>query len=334
MKIYIEQSEIMTAIEKAEKLIHKASLKILETVLISATDNKITLTANNLTSGIIIEMDGRVEEQGDILIHKDNFKLLKKLSGRLYITDADGKIIIKANRELKFKQELSSDFPILKTDVNHEAFTIIENEFKDSLKIKIFASTEDYRPTLKACCINKNRIISLDGYRVAKIDLNINNECQQDIIIPIQSIVELDKILDKKSLRELKFEYFSETQNKKEEIRYIKICGTDKFFSKFQYITRVVEGEYMKVDNVIPNEFKFNIDIDKNVLNESVEFSKEILKEKQPVIFNLTNEFTISGTGEDKEFNETINSNTKISESDYIKYGYNPNFLCDIFKYY
>lgn len=327
MKIYIEQSDLQNAIEKAEKVLRKATLPIMDSVLLSAKNGKITVTTNNLESAIIVETYGSILEMGSILIDKSNFKLIKKLSGKLYISDENDIVKISGNRELKFKQCDPTAYPEVRTEFNHEAFTIAENEFKDSLKIKVFAGDNEARPVLCSLCINKNRIIALDGYRLAKVDLNIDNNCNQDIIIPVQAIIELDKILNKKSNKCLKFEYFSKETLRKEEIQYLKITGED-----WQYITRLVEGEYFNIDNVIPVDFNFNIDVDKDSFNESVQFAKEILADKKPVVFDITKDFIISGASADKEFSEVISENINTSNSNYIKTGFDPKYLIDIFK--
>ena len=331
MYTIIEQMDLQAGIEKAEKVMRKSKKPILESVLLSAYDGKITITANNLESAIIIDVDGNIQESGSILIDKSNFKLIKKLSGRLHITDDAGTVKIKGNRELKFKQGNIENYPQVKNQVNNEAFLITENEFKNSLKIKIFASTEEYRLQIASCCITGNRIAATDGYRFAKIDLNIDNKCNHDIIIPIYAIMELDKILDKKSVKELKFEYYSELIGNKEELKYLRITGQEMGM-QWQYITRLIGGEYIKIDQIIPTEFKLNININKDKLKESTEFSQEILSEKQPIIFDITKEFKVSGTGKDKEFSEIIHNDLNIAESDYMKIGYNPKYLIDVFK--
>jgi DNA polymerase-3 subunit beta len=314
MKIYVEQSDLYYALEKAEKLLRKAKLPVLESVLLSAKNNKITVTANNTESAIIIDVYGNIEEPGEVLIDKSNFKLIKKLSNRLCITDLNDIINIKGNRELKFKQIDTDQFPIPKTEVNYEAFMIPENEFKDSLKIKTFAGTDENRITLCSLCINKNRIIAVDGFRLAKIDLNIDNQAHSNMLIPILAV------------KELKFEYYFDSVKK--EINYLKITGDD-----WQYITRLIAGEYLNIDNVIPQEFKLNLTLPKDVLNDSVEFAKEILTDKIPVIFNIADSFKVTALGKDKEFNETIPSNVpNLQEQDYFKVGYNSQYLLDIFK--
>lgn len=327
MKISIEQWELQKAIDKAEKVLRKTSMPILESVLLSARDNSITLTATNLESSIIIDLHGDVQEVGSITIDKSNFKLIKKLKGKLNISDDDNTVKISGNRELKFTQ-YDAVFPDIKTEVNHEAFTINESEFKDSLKIKIFASKDENRPALCTCCINRNRIVAIDGHRIAKIDFNIDNKCDNDILIPIQSITELDKILDKESKNKLKFEYYSEEEDNTKTLKYLKITG-----SGYQYITRLVKDTYFKIDDLIPRDFAINITVKKDILNESLGFAKEVLsKTKLPVIFDIAKDFKVCGKSVDKQFTETILEDIDISEQDYMTIGFNPDYLMDVFK--
>jgi DNA polymerase-3 subunit beta len=117
MKISLEQSDLQNAIEKAEKLIHKNTLEVLDSVLLSAKNDKITLTANNLVSAIIIDLDGNIIESGSVLIDKSNFKLIKKLKDRLHISSENNIVKISGNRELKFTQ-LDCEFPEVKTETN------------------------------------------------------------------------------------------------------------------------------------------------------------------------------------------------------------------------
>ena len=95
MNINIHQTELKNAIEKLEKLLGKThTIPVINCVLLTAEDNKITITAYNLVSALIVDISGEVIEPGNILIDKSNFKLIKKLSGILNITDDIEKVNI------------------------------------------------------------------------------------------------------------------------------------------------------------------------------------------------------------------------------------------------
>lgn len=303
MIINIQQFDLQKAIEKAEKLIHKKSaLPVLDSVKLTAENNKITLTVDNLDSRLAINLDGDIIDNGSVLIDKSNFKLIKKLSGYLNISNNDnkGEVIIKANRTLKFTAIPASEYPEFKDNTNKEAFTIPESIFKNNLKIKAFASTDDTRPTFCSITIKGNDMVGCNGASLSKIILDVQNKCDKEMIIPLQSINELDKILNNKSRKELKFNY----AKGKDRITQLKICGDD-----FVYFTKLIDGNCMEYDRVIPTEFKTFIAINKDKLYDAVDFAKSIVKDdpNNKVLFNINkDEFKFNAIYSNKSMSEVI----------------------------
>jgi DNA polymerase-3 subunit beta len=336
MKIIINSYDLQNAIEKAEKVMRKAPLPILESVLIEAKDNAIKIAINNLESAIVINVDGYIEESGSFTIGKSNFKLIKKLGGELKISANNNEAEISANRNLKFKYYDPKGYPAIRTEVNKKAFDILESEFKAALKIKKFASIEENRPVLCGLCIQGNSLIGLNGWRMGMYGLDIENQCNKDIIIPIQAINELDKILKKNGNDKLSFDYFLEIKgigdNAIESIPYLKVSGYN-----FEYYTRLVEGEYMKVKDFIPSDFETNVQVTKRDLQESLDFASDILKEanagrksdKLPVVFDIQDQFIINVVSEDKSMEEKLES--EISGNP-VKIGFDPFYMTDILK--
>lgn len=327
MFVNVYKEDFIKAIEKAERVVpKKSSSPITESVLLTAKGNEITLTADNLVSGIVIEVDGKVYQEGEVLIDKSNFKLIKSLQGFLEIKGSEGYATIKGdgNRELKFTQLLPTDFPKTVTDAESVAFTITEKEFKDSLKIKKFASSLDARPVIKSLCIRNNRAVALDGYKMGLVDLNIDNECDKDLIIPLDAINELDRILDKKSEDKLTFSYGC---NKEGEIARLKIEGNGYF-----YITRLIHGKYINIEQLTVDDFKTTVEANRKPLLDAVKFASEIAKDDihNTATFNVADEFvlTAKSPGGEKQSSEVIfDSNIEGKE---IKFALNGKFAIDV----
>lgn len=339
MNIKIFQLNLQNAIEKVEKLLpKKTQLRILESVLLVAQDGKITLTAHNLRSTIIIDVDGQIIEPGSILINKNNFKLIKKLTGELFISNDQGTVKIEANRKLKFQQQDYKEFPEFDVETNNFAFTIQEKVFKDCLKIKTFACLDEARPVLNGCCIRDYQIVALDGYQMAKFDLPIKNECPSDIIISLDSINELDRILDKRGMEKLKFEYYNEKRynkkegNEKEIIKRLKITGDG-----WKYITKVIEGEFLKFDQIFPNPDRYTktVEINTTDLQKSIDFAIEVLASSNVNIltFEIENAFTLSAKCDEKEVSEILLSNINDDQqNEYLKIAFHPRHLLNVCK--
>jgi DNA polymerase-3 subunit beta len=167
--------------------------------------------------------------------------------------------------------------------------------------------------------IVNNSITAANNYAIGSINLNINNQCKNNLLIHSKSIAELDKILDKKSSQTLQFEY-------DDTAHYLRITAAE-----FIYITRLVEGEYLDINRYIPAEYNTTMQIDKNSLKESVSFASDVTgkADKLPVIFNVSDQFELSANADNKSMLETITAGIK---GDPIKIGYSPALLMDILK--
>lgn len=333
MKIYVEQRDLQNAIEKVEKVIRKTSVQVLDSVLLEAKGKDITLTTYNLVSSITVPVWGEVVENGNILIDKSNFRLIKKLQGRLEITDDKSTdkdtITIKGNRQLKSSELLPSEYPEVPIETNKEAFTIAENEFLNSLKIKALASKDDTRPVLNGCTIKGDKLVTLDGFRMGVVTLNIHNLSDREFIIPLESIDELNKILDKKSNKELKFSYMEETPKNSKETRVtrLKITGED-----FTFVTRLIDGDFVKFEQIIPTKSTTSVRLNRKALLESLEFTIEIVKDlkNKQIVLNITDELAVTAdNGSGKQSKESIDSEISGKE---ITIGFNNKYFIEILK--
>lgn len=341
MNININQTELKNGIEKVERLLHKSLLPVLDSVLLQAENNKITIIANNLSSALTVDVDGEVIDPGSILIDKSNFKLIKKLSGILNITSSDNMgmvnvsdeeekedvisntVIIKANRNLKFTSILPEQYPEIPKDIDSEAFIISEKVFKDKLKIKAFVAKGHFRQVFNGVLITGNDMVACNTHYLARYKLDVENKCDGQMNIPIQSIEELNKILNNKSSFDLHFYY----KKDEDEMKYIKIVGKE-----FVYITRLVEGVYPNHNNIIPQSSCTAVTIEKNILQDSLEFAFEIVKdiELRPIMFNITDQFKVfTSEGRDKSMSEILPATIQGEE---LKICFNTGYMDDILK--
>lgn len=329
MKINLYVEDLQKAITKAEKvMMKKATLLVLENIKLTAKKEGITVTATNLESEIHINIDGEVEQEGTVLINSDSFKLIQKLNGRIHMILENNILEILSKRELKLKCDDIECFPEdNKLEINEHAFIIEANEFKAMTKIKVASAQDNIRFILNSICIHNNLAWAVDGCRAIQYKLNIDNKCSKDIPIPLKAINELDKIIDKKNAELLTFTYYTDNIKTNRPITHLQVKGKD-----FRFITRLPEGEYINLNNVIPKEFKNNIIMESEIIKESLDFASGIAKDdKIPVIFNIENkDVTISRTSQTKEMNEKLNCG--VNAEDNLRIGFNITYLTDTFK--
>lgn len=354
MNININQKDLKEGIKKVERLLHKHSqnIPVLDTIMLTAESNKITLTVNNLKSALVVDVEGEIIQPGTILIDKSNFKLIKKLSGIINITSVDNMgiinvndeeekkdivsntITIKGNRNLKFNSILSEQFLEIEQEIDNEAFTIPENVFKNNLKIKNFTAKNHFRECFTGVLIQGDDMIASNTHYLAKFKLGIKNKCDGQIIIPIQAIEELDKILNSKSKEGLQFSYKSEStklleKDENNNITHLKIEGKG-----FTYITRLIDGVFPNYNNVIPDSFCTEIDIENNKLQDTLEFVKDTIQDKNAKIkvveFNITDQLKVKAEDIDRSMDEILPSEIKGEEIEEI--GFNSEYMITILK--
>lgn len=329
MKIRVWSHDLKRAIEKAEKIAAKKTrLEILEHLLLTATGDAITLTASNLTSWITVRVDGEVLEPGLAILQAENLKLIKKCSDKLIIYKNYSNIVVEGTRKLEFTQTYNSDeFP----ESNHvikgqKAFSINASEFKNALKIKRMASKEEIRPQLNSANIRGNRIMALDGYRLGVINLNVDNRYNGDLMIPLETVEQLDKIIGKKDDYSLEFTYQLK-QDAKDGVELLTITGDEWVLT-----TRVRDGGYMDIDRVIPQDYVITTNIIIKPLIESLKFFKNIKQRKKDVmtIKIMHNSMRFTKQNEKQKVSETfmVNMNAKYYIESYT-IGCNDRYLQD-----
>lgn len=303
MKIRVWSHDLKRAIEKAEKVAaKKASLEILEHLLLTATGDAITLTASNLTSWITVRVEGEVLESGSAILLTDDLKLIKKCSGELLIHNKYSNIVVEGIRKLEFTQMFNpSEFPESRHVVDgQKAFSINALDFKNSLKIKKMAARDETRSQLNTLNIKGSRIMALDGYRLGVINLNIDNQYTGDMMIPLDTIEQLDKVIGRRDNCDLEFTYQLNTE-KANKIKLLTITGDD-----WTLTTRVKDGEYLNIDGVIPKEHAITINIRTKPLIETLKFFKDVKQGKKDIM-------TIDVTPHNMIFSKQ-NDKQKVSE--------------------
>ena len=173
---------------------------------------------------------------------------------RLKITYTDSETFIQCYNVL--------EFPNLKVIEGGEYFTITKKDFKTLVNRSIFSTAvDDTRPILKGCLFeiknNKINSIGLDGYRLAfSTKPLISSTVDTNIIVPAKSLTEIVKFIDDDD-EELKI-YIQKN------FLMVEVDNT-------KIITRLIEGDFINYEQIIPKEFATSLIINKSVLEEAIE---------------------------------------------------------------
>ena len=163
------------------------------------------------------------------------------------------------------------------------------------------------------------KVVSLDGHRISirKIALK-NSYGNKKVVVPGKTLSEVSKILSGDMDKDVSI-FFTENHIVFE-------------FDNTTVVSRLIEGEYFKIDQMLSSDYETKIKINKRELLDCIDRATLLVKEgdKKPIIMNVTDE-----TMELKinSFIGSMNENIDIQKSGKdILIGFNPRFFIDALR--
>lgn len=302
---------------------------ILENVLFEIEGGNLLITASDLQTSVMVELQVESKEDGSVAIPAkiliETLKNLPEQPVTFSIDDQNYNIEINSdNGRYKLAGENSADFPKV-PGVNDGYSSDINSEILNSaISNTIFStSTDELRPAMTGVFFRLAStgctFVSTDGHRLVKyIRTDIKgDEVDHDMILPRKSLNLLKSILptDKSSDIKLDFNasnaYFS--------------------FENIKMVCRLIDERYPDYDNVIPSDNSNTVTITKSELLGSLKrISIYANKTTNQVRFKITgSEILISA--EDLDFSNEANERISCEhDGDDIEIGFNAKFLIEM----
>ena len=183
MKLICKKANLLNGVQKVSKAVpNKTTMSILECILVDATKEKITLTANDMELGIETTIDGDILESGIIALDAKIFgDIVRKLPEDDIIieTDSSYKATITCGKaRFNIIGKSGEDFSYLPVIEKDDSIVVSQFTLKEIIRQTIFSISDNDSNRLltgELFEINGNvlRVVSLDGLRVSirKIEL-------------------------------------------------------------------------------------------------------------------------------------------------------------------
>ena len=329
MKIIFSKSNLVKGVSIVSKAVpSKTTMPILECILIDATTDIIKLTANDMELGIQTEIEGEIAERGMIAIDAKIFsEIVRKLPDNDIVieTDANLQTVItceKAKFDLSGKPgEEFSYLPIIEKE---ESIEISQFTLKEVIRQTIFsiADTESNKLMTGELFEIKDsilRVVSLDGHRISIRKIELRNEvADKKLVVPGKTLTEVSKILSGEAESMVNISY---TNN------HIVFE-----FDQTIVVSRLIEGEYFKIDQMLSSDYETKVRINKRELLSCIDRATLLVKEgdKKPIIINIGDEIM-----ELKIKSQIGSMNEEIvieKEGKDLLIGFNPKFLIDALR--
>ena len=329
MKILCPKEEILNGVNIVLKAVPvRTTMPILECLIIEASDTGIKLVANDMELGIETHIQGTIIDNGTVAVNAKVFsEIIRKLPDNEVCISSDSSYmteIVCEKARFTITGRSAEEFPNL-PDVNKENPLILSQfTLKEVIRQTVFSISDNENVRIMTGELfeikgNELRVISLDGYRIS-IRKVIMKDSYDDrkIIIPGKTLNDINKILSG------------------EAASLVNIYFTDKHalfeFDNTIVVTRLIEGEYYKIDSMLSSDYETKVTINKKELQSCIERASLLVREtdKSPVIIDI------------KDNNFELKINTAIGamkeeidishEGKNIIIGFNPRFLLDALR--
>lgn len=256
----------------------KVQLPVLANVLLSASKNKLLVSATNLEISVSLTIGAKTQGEGEITIPA---RVLTDLISNL----RPGQVTLRGdNEQLSVSTEDSQsvisginsrDFPKVPQKLDGSAMAVSSASFRDALGKVLFAvSVDETRPILTGALVifdkEKLTFVATDGFRLSQKRINLKSEAEGTVIIPKNALAELTRLTgDKDTL---------EASINKAESQILFRIGDGVLAS------RTIEGEFPPFEKIIPKTATTKISLDKEEFLRAVKLASVFARDSANVV--------------------------------------------------
>lgn len=334
IKFTMNAKELKTMMDKAMTVVNKkASVPSLKRLYFSIDDKGILkILSTDIEHYVEVRTENTYHtEPGMFGIDIEDIKIISKMSGEITIeditSDKEEKINIKCGKKnVSIPRFENTDVSLPVLDNGENILDVKENWLSETISnLSVFvANREEVNRMMSVFNFNtkEKRVEALwncmIGMRQLEDDMTLKETENpfETVKLHCRCVPVFKKLLDKKSERKVII-----SQNDK----YVKVESEN-----FTYITKRIDGEYFKVNQMLSDEWDYKFTANAKELLEAMKYDADLLKEsKLPVTFHAENGnlYSYASTTRYEAFDE-IEVKEKPEKDFYI--GFNPNFLVDV----
>ncbi len=328
MHLVFNKSNLLQSINIVLKAVpSRTTMPILECILIDAS-NVIKFTSNDTELAIETIVEGEIISGGIVAIDAKIFsEIIRKLpdSEITITTDENFKTTITCEKAtFSIAGKSGEDFSYLPSFEKKQFIYLSQFSLKELIRQTIFSIADNDTNKLMTGELfevkeNILTVTALDGHRIAIRKTELKDSFEHiKVIVPGKTLNEISKIL---------------TGGTDSDVRVFFETNLIAFeFENTIVVSRLIEGEYFKVEQMISSNFDTIVNINKKEFLDCIDRSTLLVKEgdKKPIIINITeNELELKISSFLGSMNEQLEINKNGKD---LMIGFNPKFLMDALK--
>jgi DNA polymerase-3 subunit beta len=325
MKLTAPREEILAPLQSVIGVIERRqTMPVLSNVLLSARNNRLSLTGTDLEVELVATRELQVSQAGEITVPGRKFlDILKALPDEVEVTlTTEGdRLVIKAGRSRFTLATLpAAEFPLVDEINAQQTLKLSHGEFRRLIdKTHFSMAQQDVRYYLNGMLLEAEgkqlRAVATDGHRLAlcETSLEIASKSKQQVIVPRKGVLELQRILGESGDIELAIG----TNHVRAQI------GGIRFTSK------LIDGRFPEYGRVIPANANRIIDADRDTLRHALQRTAILSNEKYRGIRLNVKPGMLTLQAHNPEQEEAEDQIEVGYTGEEIEIGFNVNYLLD-----
>jgi DNA polymerase-3 subunit beta len=329
MKLIFTKNNLSKAVGIVMKAVpSKTTMTILECILIDATTNIIKFTANDMELGIETIVEGEIIEKGKVAIDAKIFsEIVRKLPDNDITIETDenyNSLITCEKSTFNIAGKSGDDFSYLPIIEKDKSITLSQFTLKETINQTLFSiAMNDNNKMMTGELFEVDdtnlKVVGLDGHRIAIRNISLDKVSDHiKVVVPGKTLSEISKILSSNA----------------EDLVQIYFTNNHILFDfdNTTVVSRLIEGEYFRINQMLSNDYLTKVDVNKKELLDSIDRATLLIREseKRPIILNITEgSLEVNVNSSMGSLHEDIDISKDGKD---IMIGFNPKFLIDALK--
>jgi DNA polymerase-3 subunit beta len=325
MKLTATREEFLAPLQSVIGVVERRqTMPVLANVLLSARDNRLSITGTDLEVELVATKQVSVQQAGDVTIPGrkllDIFKSLPEKTSVTLSTEGE-RVSIRGGRSRFTLSSLpATDFPVIEEINAQQTLTLEQGEFRRLIdKTHFSMAQQDVRYYLNGLLLETDgkslRAVATDGHRLAICEMALKDgkTGQQQVIVPRKGVLELQRILGTEGSIEL-------------------AIGTNHVraqIGEIRFTSKLIDGRFPEYGRVIPANPSKKVEADREALRAALQRTAILSNEKYRGI-RLTARPDLlviqAHNPEQEEAEDTVEVDYKGDE---VEIGFNVNYLLD-----
>ncbi len=325
MKLSATRAQVLNPLQSVIGVVERRqTMPILANVLLSARNNRLSITGTDLEVELVASSDANVQQAGDLTVPGrkllDIFRALPDGVNVTMTTEGE-RVIVRAGRSRFTLSSLpAAEYPVVEEINALQTLTVPQAEFRRLIdKTHFSMAQQDVRYYLNGLLIETDgkslRAVATDGHRLAICECVLEKEAKnaQQVILPRKGVLELQRLLGSEGNIEL-------------------AIGTNHIRAQIgdvRFTSKLIDGRFPEYGRVIPASPTRVIEGDRESLRQALQRTAILSNEKYRGVRLSLKPDLLTVQAHNPEQEEAEDQVEVTYQGDEVEIGFNVNYLLD-----